>query len=451
MATRNQAGAKWVLKARGAILNNPIPHGPLPEPLSRMPTDMAVDASPPVADIAEELKTAAALCNLAVRTQFVGLAEILPENPSHPAAWFDLLLGFPGDKTAMGRLRAMKAAAETRGGFPRGSFERFATLQAFQAALPRLSALPVDASAKWLFCETCAQVADAGERLTAHFDLDHPAFFQMAHLATLRWFAAGQWCFEFMRFAWWWLLKINPLDWPGLIRELALGFGGREPTIGTHLWAWWSNPHLILPRDYQDALLRIARTMALRPEIKGLTIEGWSYSASLGELFPRLAWLRQFFVERGAYLVDMGPVPPESGFLVGSAKRRQLYQEGQFRPRRTLILWRREAVLAWAASPGWPGSPMPQRPQTRPTEPARWGWRHRKAIIKPGSRMFVITEGLRRFLDARPRPYFLVTLFAPSAIAVIAAALAAGWLAAIPAGVLSFAALWILQYVLLFN
>jgi hypothetical protein len=420
----------------------PIPHGRSP---------MSVDASPPVADLGEEMKAAAALCDLALRTQFTGLADRLPEHPRHPSGWFELLLGFPEDDAAMRRLHGMKAAAETAGGFPRGSFERFATLQVFQAALPRLSALPVDASAKRLFCEICAQVADADERLTPRFDLHHPDFFQMAHLATLRWLPAGQMCFEVMRFARWWLLKINPLDWPGLIRELALGFRGRQPTIGAHIWEWRSNPRLILPRDYQEAFLRIAQTVALRPEVKGLTIEGWFYSASVAELFPHLAWLRQFFLERDAYFVDMGPAAPDSGFLVGSAKRRQLYQEGQFRPRRTLILWRREAVLAWAASPGWSDSPPPEAPQTRPAKPVRAALRHRPAMIKPGSGMFVIAERLRHFLEAQPKPYFLVCLLAPSAIASIATALAAGWWAAIPGAFLSFAALWILQYVLLFR
>jgi hypothetical protein len=51
-----------------------------------------------------------------------------------------------------------------------------------------------------------------------------------------------------------------------------------------------------------------------------------------------------------AYVLDLSPALDDSGFLVGSEKRRRLYANGDFRPRETLVLWRRADIIAWTNS-----------------------------------------------------------------------------------------------------
>jgi hypothetical protein len=119
--------------------------------------------------------------------------------------------------------------------------------------------------------------------------------------------------------------------------------------------------------------LRIAECLPLQPELRGLIACSWFYSTALREVSPHLCWLRDFFAENGATIVEMEKAPADYGFMIGSARRRALDEKGRLRPRLTLILWSRADRAAWPAryrqkahqctSAPDPGA-MPQIPRT---------------------------------------------------------------------------------------
>lgn len=59
------------------------------------------------------------------------------------------------------------------------------------------------------------------------------------------------------------------------------------------------------------------------------------YSTAVREVSPHLCWLRDFFAENGATIVEMEKAPPDYGFMIGSARHRAPHEEGGCRPRLT--------------------------------------------------------------------------------------------------------------------
>jgi len=369
--------------------------------------------------LAEQIKATAALCESAA-ARCPRPVRTLPQAPRIPSEWFELLHGFPETGAAAAQLRRLTDDAAI------GEVERYALLQALREALRRLPALAADDSVKWLFCATCAQVADAEP--DPCFALDSQTFYQIAHVATLRWLPAGELCLEVTALPRAWLLRIAPLDLPKVVAELWRGFGGLGPTVTTHLWSWRANPFLILKSEHERALWRVAETIRRRSDIRGVMIDGWMHSREAGQAFPHLAWVRGFFVEQGAILADMGPAPPTSGFLTGSAKRRRLYQDGTFRPRRALVLWRRDALLAWADRR--PDLAAESRIDGLPPIPAKLP--QAAAAVEP-------------WRDRWPRLHVVATIVAPALLVTVLVATWAAWWTVLPAFLLAALTLWLLR------
>lgn len=376
------------------------------------------------------------------------LVAALPEAPSCPQDWLTLLRRFPISRKSARRLHRM-AARLAAAGWPAGTLERFALSQSFLAVLPQLPELPADPSVKRLFCGACLQVATVDKRWAKQFDLASKAFAEMAEIATLHRLPAGQLSFDRTSLPRSWWLAVHPLDLPDLLREVFRGLGGHGPLLSPHTSHWRPNPLVLLPQENERSLWRIAKSMQLQPDIRGLMADSWMYSADVGESFPHLAWLRDFFVEQGAYAVDLELADPGSGFLIGSARRRQLYENKAFRPRHTLVLWRRADMLAWAArhpelgeagSMPAPAGSMPclaakRRPDRRHGSLGR--------LLPPSGRWTLVDA--KAWLARRPKLYILSTLLAPSMGTALAAASLDRWLA-LPAFFLSLIVMWLFQY-----
>ena len=110
-----------------------------------------------------------------------------------------------------------------------------------------------------------------------------------------------------------------------------------------------ANQLFLQQQEMYRSLWRMAKTLEIDPNIRGLSGASWFLSADVASFFPHLAWMRAMFAEEGAYLIDLEPARDDSGLKMGSAKRRDLYAQGQFSPRRTMVLWPRNDLLAWAA------------------------------------------------------------------------------------------------------
>jgi hypothetical protein len=368
----------------------------------------------------DEIITSETLCRNALQADYPEFIDRLLEVPKNPEDCFELLCGIPYDPKCVQRLHRLKAEAERVGLRIPYSVERFIVLQAYVVSLPRLLYLPVDQGVNKQFCATCRQIASPVQAPDTRLALDSDAFAELAQIVTLRRFHAGQLSFDIMRMPRAWLLKVHPIELPGLIREISAGFGGLGPVVMPHVNYWRSNPLFILQGEQQRALRRIAKSIEHEYHIRGLIASSWLYALEVGELFPYLAWVRDFFIEHHAYVVDAGPALVDAGFLVGSKQRQRLYAEGKFHPRETLVLWRRADMLAWANScPQVQESvcPVNRTPNTT-TIRHPLSAPNSDASKKTQTRQYTLID-CKRLLYYRPRRYIVMILLLPALCAAI--------------------------------
>lgn len=357
--------------------------------------------------------------------------------PTAPAC-YELLRAFPSDGESAAVLDRLAVDAERFGVNDRSAVERYVVLQACLIALPQLMARGLDGEIIRRFCAMVGELASNKE--DGRLDRKGDAFAELARIVTFRRFHAGQLSFDIARpragVVLWWLLRSHPLDLPRLVRVLVRDIGLLRPTVEPHLCYWREKPGYILRNEQERSLARIARAVERDCRVGGLIAWSWLYGAEVGRVFPHLAWIRASFGAAGARIVDLGPASPDSGFLVGSRKRRELFADGTFRPREALVLWPRAELLAWA------------RDQRQPDDAAR-------QALPPAARLCAerkLRSGRRTLIDCgaflfkRPKTYGALLLVAPALAAAIV-----GWVfRSAGAGAASFAAvfvlLWLFQY-----
>jgi hypothetical protein len=399
------------------------------------------------AAIKVKLAEAVAICRAALaEPEMAGLAERLPEAPANAQQWFELLSNYPGIKE-VAALQRMKDAVSTdaAAGFP--SVERYAVLQALTVSLPRVNSLPLATPVKLRFAGLAAQVANPSEQWRRNFAAPRLKLMEpMAELATLRQFPAGELIFNYNnRVSYVWPLRFPPRAVPGFLLEVAFGLKGWGPLIWPHINLWRSNPLFVRKVEVERSLWRMAKTLEYRPDVKFLMVAAWFFSADVSKVAPHLAWMRAMYEEEGAYVVSMEPASEDAGFLEGSPRRAELYNSGAFNPRQTLVLWRREDMLAWAsrrldlADEGECAPPLPA------ARSGRFRVRSSRAArpAKHNSRLH-LWNGLE-LLSRRPRVYVLFVLILPALI-ISAAAGSIAWWGAVPGFLAAFVAAWMFQY-----
>jgi hypothetical protein len=396
----------------------------------------------PDAPLDSEIVAAATLCRNALKADFAAFVQRIPAALKSPEYCFEVLCRVPHDRRQMNALRQL--VAKEVGSAPPHALGRFIFLQSYLIALPRLLSLPVDEGVKRQFIATCRQVASPWSQL----EQDSDAFSELAQIVTLRRFHAGELSFDIMNMPRTWLLKVHPIELPNLIREIMCGFGGFGPVVIPHVNYWRRNPMIISRKEHERALLRIGKSIERDSHIKGLVSSSWLYSEGVVEHSPHLGWLRDFFVDRNAYVVDLGPALVESGFLVGSEKRRRLYSEGVLHPREALILWRRADIMEWISSD------LPHREVARPSLPQRMRASqpltkqkliaHR--ILRSGQYTLI---DCKRLLFYKPRRYVVMILLLPALCGALLATTI--WTAEIGSVAFFFVILfmWLFQYFIL--
>ena len=244
------------------------------------------------------------------------------------------------------RLEAIrKVVRRSTPGVAPGAFERFILGHAALRYEKQLSIAPAPPVVKRLTCSGVARFADERTIL----DLADNRFLPLCKMATLRRFSAGQFDWELSGFARSWFPRVRPLS--ALIRLLSLvvfRWHGFRPAFVCHMPV--TRPLIALrEREALKAYYRMAQSMKLQPEVKGLIAAAWLHSPVTFEVSPHLAWLNKVFAEHGAVIATIGPAAPDSGVLVGSAERQRAFEEGRFKPTIGLIVWNRGDMLAWAA------------------------------------------------------------------------------------------------------
>jgi hypothetical protein len=385
------------------------------------------------------------LCREALETDYRDLVARIPGLPQNPDRWIAILSGIPDDRRCRHLLGGLCEGAARMGLCPPGSVERFGMLQAALWALPRLESLEVHDSVLWQFCATFRRIATRARGWGRYLQHDSDAYAELARIVTLRRFHAGQISFDVMAMPRTWLLKAHPLALPSLIRELVLELGGLGPIMMPHLNYWRGNAMTLLAKENEASHYRMAQFMEQQPRIKGLVSASWLYSSEIKAFSPHISWLRDFYVENGAYLLDMEIAHERAGFLVGSEERRRLHAEGKLRPRETLVIWPRARMQAWARD----YSRAPDTKQTAlsrvdPTKRAEPKWQSSANQIFSSGQYTLLQLGL--FLREKPRHYLSVVFGIPLLILAIAIFMMVGIWSVLPAIVLGFVAIWLFQY-----
>jgi hypothetical protein len=394
------------------------------------------------ASVAREIESSAELCRAALATGLLTSVGQLSVALQDPQACFDLVLGIPYDARRMEVVRRLKQDPCAHG-IP-FAVERFLALQACLVALPRLMQMSVPDSIKRQFCIICREITSSLQRPDERLALESAGFAELAQIVTLRRLPAGELAFDVIRLPFAWLLKAHPLDLPGFLWELCFGIRGVEPIVNPHFNYWRANQMFLRKRDHDRAIWRIAQFVNARREIKGLACSSWLFAVETGKESPHLAWLREFFAAENARIIDAGPALSDRGFLVGNERRRQLYANGVFRPRETIVLWSRADIVSWAHRHPEFAEELSVRTASSALKDAG-GARAQTPTRRWRSGRWTLID-CRRLLYYRPRPYIALVLALPAVFGASAAGAiwSAGMIA--PAFVTLVACLWVFQY-----
>jgi len=295
------------------------------------------------ADARERLSVASEACRRALSEDpLAGILACLRQYAT-PAAAFELLSQTTtcSSGTAVQALvNSVESKAEDH------SVERALLLLAAQHAAAKLPGIPIAERVKELFADEFEFFAKPTPEWMSNFRYDNIRFREMARLATLHRFPAGQFHWELTAFPRSWLLQT--LHVGKLLYHIARRMGGFSPLFEFHLNSRRRNRVMLLEKQANISYYRTAKSILLQPAVKGLMLASWLYSESTAEVTPHLAWLRTVPQSGGAMAIDLGPAPEDSGFLIGSEERRKQYHEGSYRPRMGCVLWARADLIAWA-------------------------------------------------------------------------------------------------------
>jgi hypothetical protein len=391
----------------------------------------------------DEIGAATQLCRNTLGEQYAEF-EAPASAPRSPEGWFELLKSFLRDQQSVDGFGVIVTDAGTSGNLAPGAVELYAVLQAYLVALPLLRSLPVHESVMRQFCMTCRRIATRPQSYPGQFDYRSDAFHELARIVSFRSFHAGQSSFHIMAMPRTWLLRVHPLAVPGLLREIVVGMGGIDPLVMPHVNYWRANPGLLFAKENERAFWRIAKTIEMQPAIRGLMAMSWLNCREVVTASPHLAFVREFYLNNGAYLVDMNVAPLDAGFGTGSTMRQSLYDQGQFRPRETLVLWRRAHILDWACryelarDTGRSREGPPKLSELKPY----WRFDANKILSSGMFTLFNCTP----LLQHRPRRYVTLVFLLPCILAAIASALTLGFAAILPVCIGTVVTIWLFQY-----
>jgi len=230
------------------------------------------------------------------------------------------------------------------------AFERVLLAHAMEEWEPRIDQLPVHDSVKPLIRREFQRFRDprsSGPPLLVGTD----PFVAAAKICTLRRFPCGpmDWVVSGMPRSW--FPRIAPRSLIAALRFILFDFGGVKPAFYIHLAHPPRNRSLILRNEVQKSYYRMARSLALQPEIKGIMCASWFHDPNALKDAPHLAAVNEPYPEWGGRIVaTLGPAPVDSGFLKFNPDRRARFERGELKLMTTLVMWPRKAALAWASA-----------------------------------------------------------------------------------------------------
>jgi hypothetical protein len=236
------------------------------------------------------------------------------------------------------------------------ALERFLIVATALDALGRLTSVPESDDVKALFCEEFRFYASPPGEHATRYALGSASFVAMCKTASLRRFPGGQFDWEVGGIRRADLSAVSAGAILPTIAFAALKMRGLRPVFFSHL-NWRRSNKSLLETEANRSYYRMARAMQLQPDIKGFGACSWFRSPATHRVSPHLAWLSRVFLENGGFVVEAGPDSGESGVFHRSQTRRRLYEAGEFRPTKGLVMWPRDAMIAWADAHPEFGSP----------------------------------------------------------------------------------------------
>jgi hypothetical protein len=227
--------------------------------------------------------------------------------------------------------------------------ERLLLTYAVQEFFPLVAALPVHGQVKTLIqreMQAYSKPPGSGSKLLAGTD----PFVTACKIATLRRFASGplDWVISGIPRSW-----IPRIPWPEMPQALlyvTTKFQGLKPAFYVHVAPTPRNRSLVIPKEVRKAYYRMAKSLELQPEMRGVLCASWFHDPAVLREMPHLAALNEPYLQHGGRILStLGAAPPDSGFLDYNPERRKLYETGQFKPRIALAMWPRAAAISWAA------------------------------------------------------------------------------------------------------
>jgi hypothetical protein len=253
----------------------------------------------------------------------------------------------PSTHEALARLREEAG----RAGCPESerTFERYVLLTAALNTMSQLPLAPVSGEVKVLFCDEFRFYASHPGDHADRYKIGSASFVAMCKTATLRRFPAGQFDWEVGGIRRSDIARVSPARLVQMVTFAALRMHGLQPVFFSHL-NWRRTNRSLLEAEANRSYYRMAQTMKLQPAIKGFAACSWFRSPGVHRVSPNLAWLSRVFLENGGYVVEAGPDSPDGGVLHSSRTRRALFDAGTFKPTKGLVMWPRDAMIAWAAA-----------------------------------------------------------------------------------------------------
>ncbi len=224
--------------------------------------------------------------------------------------------------------------------------ERVIVYYAAQDSLPRVDALRVHPAVKTLLLKEYKTFAGISKQ---PIPVETDAFVTAIYLATLRRFPAGpiDWLISGLPRSY--FLKMPRSSVPKVLWYALSQFGGVKPAFYVHLAYPPRNRSLVIEKEVRRAYYRMARSLVLQPEMKGIMCSAWFHDPAALRDAPHLAALNEPYTQHGGrILTAITEAREDSGFLKFNPERRKLYEAGQLKICLTLAMWPRAAAIRWS-------------------------------------------------------------------------------------------------------
>ncbi len=143
------------------------------------------------------------------------------------------------------------------------------------------------------------------------------------------------------------VLDLAPASTLPFLAAILLDMKGFKPMYFTHANAFRRNRFIMLEVEARRSYLRMGQAMRAEPDIKGLVTVSWYHDPDLPRVSPHLSWMNAIIQEGGGVVYRGGVAHESSGTFENSTARQAAAGRGDYEPREGIVLWPRNAMLAW--------------------------------------------------------------------------------------------------------